>query len=76
MEQGFHWKHGVERDTTGIWMWNKPFLSTLPDGRTVAVFLVDTQVLCPRVLLYCSLLVSLRRCSPDAALTIASQGHL
>eukprot|EP00730_Choanoeca_flexa_P008316 TRINITY_DN12475_c0_g6_i2.p1 TRINITY_DN12475_c0_g6~~TRINITY_DN12475_c0_g6_i2.p1 ORF type:complete len:607 (+),score=173.16 TRINITY_DN12475_c0_g6_i2:87-1907(+) len=43
VESLFHWKHGVTRDTTGIWLWNQPFIRTLPDGRKVALLLVDTQ---------------------------------
>jgi atlastin len=37
--KGFEWKAGSERNTTGIWMWNKPFYVT----PTKAVLLVDTQ---------------------------------
>ena len=43
---GFHWRHGIERDTVGMWIWSKPFVRTLPDGRRVAVIVADTQV-CP-----------------------------
>jgi len=39
---GFHWRGGSERDTTGIWMWNKPFYLPHSSGR-IAVLLVDTQ---------------------------------
>jgi atlastin len=35
---GFDWKAGSERNTTGIWMWNCPFIL-----KEVAVLLVDTQ---------------------------------
>jgi len=35
---GFHWKAGSERNTTGIWMWSHPFIIN-----NVAVLLVDTQ---------------------------------
>lgn len=42
---GFHWRGGAERNTTGIWMWSKPFI--LPrnarTGEKVALLLVDTQ---------------------------------
>lgn len=27
---GFSWRGGIERDTTGILMWSKPFITTLP----------------------------------------------
>jgi len=40
---GFHWRGGMERDTTGILMWEEIFLVETPDGREVAVALVDTQ---------------------------------
>jgi atlastin len=42
-DAGFGWAHGSARDTTGIWMWNKPVMRKASDGRTVAVLLVDTQ---------------------------------
>ena len=35
---------GMERDTTGILMWDEIFLVETPSGREVAVALVDTQV--------------------------------
>jgi hypothetical protein len=40
---GFGWKHGQKRDTTGIWMLDTPIIKKLPDGRKVALLLVDTQ---------------------------------
>ena len=44
---GFDWRGGAERNTTGIWMWSKPFIlpRTGSDGtkEDVAVLLVDTQ---------------------------------
>jgi len=41
---GFHWRGGVERDTTGIWMWSEPFFIEQPDNeQPLAVLLVDTQ---------------------------------
>lgn len=40
---GFHWRGGMERDTTGILMWSKVFLVKTPSGKEVAVALVDTQ---------------------------------
>jgi len=41
---GFDWKGGTERNTAGIWMWNRPFFIT-PSGsdQPIAVLLVDTQ---------------------------------
>ena len=42
---GFKWRAGNERQTLGVWMWNKPFILPLP-GRgeeKVAVLLMDTQ---------------------------------
>ncbi|TRY76895.1 hypothetical protein TCAL_09587 [Tigriopus californicus] len=43
--EGFHWRGGSERDTTGILMWSKIFLiPTGPPGSPeVAVVLMDTQ---------------------------------
>jgi len=40
---GFPWKGGSERFTTGILMWNEPFLVKVPSGEEVAVLLMDTQ---------------------------------
>lgn len=37
---GFHWKAGSDRNTTGIWIWSHPHL--LPD-QNLAVLLVDSQ---------------------------------
>ena len=39
---GFDWRGGAERNTTGIWMWKKPHFIQLA-GEKVAVLLVDTQ---------------------------------
>ncbi|XP_064603962.1 atlastin-2-like isoform X2 [Liolophura sinensis] len=41
--EGFSWRGGAERDTTGILMWSEPFILTLPNGEEVAVLLMDTQ---------------------------------
>ncbi|VDN08324.1 unnamed protein product [Thelazia callipaeda] len=41
--QGFHWKPGVKRDTTGIWIWGEPIMIEAGDGETYAVVLMDTQ---------------------------------
>ncbi|XP_041121629.1 atlastin-1-like isoform X2 [Polyodon spathula] len=40
---GFSWRGGSERETTGIQIWNEVFLVDKPDGRKVAVLLMDTQ---------------------------------
>lgn len=42
-QEGFHWKAGTERDTTGIWIWSHPHIIERKDGSKVAVLLVDTQ---------------------------------
>ncbi|WAR20182.1 ATLA2-like protein [Mya arenaria] len=41
--QGFSWRGGSERETTGILLWSEPFCITLPSGEQVAVLLMDTQ---------------------------------
>lgn len=41
--EGFPWRHGSERDTTGILVWNELFLVTRPKGDQVAVLFMDTQ---------------------------------
>mmetsp|Transcript_10855 Transcript_10855/g.14132 ORF Transcript_10855/g.14132 Transcript_10855/m.14132 type:complete len:548 (-) Transcript_10855:96-1739(-) len=42
--EGFSWKHGTERCTTGIWIWDEYFIRIIPDtNEKVAVFLLDTQ---------------------------------
>ncbi len=40
---GFHWRGGADRDTTGILMWSEVFEVKLPNGKDVAVVLMDTQ---------------------------------
>ncbi|CAI9558884.1 unnamed protein product, partial [Staurois parvus] len=40
---GFSWRGGSERETTGIQIWSEVFLVEKPDGKTVAVLLMDTQ---------------------------------
>ena len=43
-DQGFSWRGGRERNTTGIWLWSEPFVRQLPgSGEEVAVLLMDTQ---------------------------------
>ncbi|XP_075983233.1 atlastin GTPase isoform X2 [Anticarsia gemmatalis] len=41
--QGFNWRGGSERDTTGILMWSEIFKATLDNGEKVAIILMDTQ---------------------------------
>ncbi|PAA49900.1 hypothetical protein BOX15_Mlig034242g1 [Macrostomum lignano] len=43
LDDGFHWRSGIERDTTGILIWSEPFFIRKPDGQEVAVLLMDTQ---------------------------------
>eukprot|EP00043_Microstomoeca_roanoka_P013658 m.134029 g.134029 ORF g.134029 m.134029 type:complete len:604 (+) comp15814_c0_seq3:950-2761(+) len=43
VKDGFHWKHGIDRDTVGMWLWSKPFVRTLSTGEKVAVVVADTQ---------------------------------
>ncbi|XP_015776547.1 PREDICTED: atlastin-1-like [Acropora digitifera] len=33
--EGFSWRGGSERDTTGILLWSKPYIKTLPNGEEV-----------------------------------------
>jgi len=40
---GFHWRGGSERDTTGILMWSEVFPVRTPDGKEVVIALIDTQ---------------------------------
>ncbi|XP_033734970.1 atlastin-2-like [Pecten maximus] len=40
---GFSWRGGSERETTGILMWNEPFICKIRSGEEVAVLLMDTQ---------------------------------
>lgn len=41
-EASFAWRGGVERQTTGIWMWSEPFLRHSSEGQ-IAILLMDTQ---------------------------------
>ncbi|XP_066996434.1 atlastin isoform X2 [Anabrus simplex] len=41
--EGFSWRGGSERDTTGILLWSDVFMRELPNGEKVAVLLMDTQ---------------------------------
>lgn len=42
-EKGFSWRAGRKRNTTGIWMWETPFVRKSASGEDIAVFLIDTQ---------------------------------
>jgi len=41
--EGFSWKNGSDRDTTGILLWSEVFKVEREDGKQVAVMLMDTQ---------------------------------
>ncbi|KAK7103242.1 atlastin-2-like isoform X3 [Littorina saxatilis] len=41
--EGFSWRGGSERDTTGILMWSEPFFCKLRNGEEIAILLMDTQ---------------------------------
>ncbi|KAH8275761.1 hypothetical protein KR026_005146, partial [Drosophila bipectinata] len=41
--EGFSWRGGSERDTTGILMWSDVFLYDYPNGDKIAILLMDTQ---------------------------------
>ena len=44
--EGFSWRGGSERDTTGILLWSKPCIKTLPSGEEVCpgfCFIEETQ---------------------------------
>ncbi|XP_007497801.1 atlastin-3 [Monodelphis domestica] len=40
---GFSWRGGSDPDTTGIQIWSEVFIVKKPDGKKVAVVLMDTQ---------------------------------
>lgn len=40
---GFSWRGGCDCDTKGIMLWDEVFMVTTPEGRQVAVLLMDTQ---------------------------------
>jgi atlastin len=42
-EKGFSWRAGRKRNTTGIWMWEEPFVRKGENGEDIAIFLIDTQ---------------------------------
>ncbi|KAK8794726.1 hypothetical protein WA158_001707 [Blastocystis sp. Blastoise] len=43
--KGFSWRCGKDRETLGIWIWNKPFILRNPRDptHTIAVLIMDTQ---------------------------------
>ncbi|KAL0868832.1 hypothetical protein ABMA27_007192 [Loxostege sticticalis] len=41
--EGFSWRGGSERDTSGLLLWSQPFKATLPNGEKVVILLMDTQ---------------------------------
>lgn len=41
--KGFSWRGGSKPETTGILVWSDPIIVTRPDGKEVAVLLMDTQ---------------------------------
>lgn len=40
---GFSWRGGADRDTSGIIVWSDPFLVTNRNGEEIVVLLMDTQ---------------------------------
>ena len=41
--EGFHWRGGAERDTTGILIWSEVFTTKTKQGKELAIILMDTQ---------------------------------
>ena len=41
--EGFSWRGGSERETTGILLWSEPFLCKTSSGEEIVVLLMDTQ---------------------------------
>ncbi|CAH0728670.1 unnamed protein product, partial [Brenthis ino] len=41
--EGFSWRGGSERHTTGLLFWSQPFIATLDSGEKVVIYLMDTQ---------------------------------
>ncbi|KAL8613745.1 hypothetical protein ACOMHN_029602 [Nucella lapillus] len=41
--EGFTWRGGSERETTGILLWSEPFFCTTRDAEEIAIILMDTQ---------------------------------
>ncbi|VDP14366.1 unnamed protein product [Onchocerca flexuosa] len=40
---GFSWRGGSERETSGILVWSRPFIMRSSDGEDTAIILMDTQ---------------------------------
>lgn len=59
--EGFDWKHGSQRRTSGIVLWDKVFLATTSDGEEVAVLFMDTQGLfdCQSTMAECATIFAL-----------------
>ena len=47
---GFSWRGGSERETTGVLLWSKPYICTLPNGEEVWVAFV-AHISCSLVLI-------------------------
>nr|XP_039256692.1 atlastin-like isoform X1 [Styela clava] len=43
LNDGFHWRGGVEKVTTGISVWSQPIIVRREGGREIAVLLCDSQ---------------------------------
>ena len=43
--EGFPWRGGAERDTTGILFWSEPFEVTLPTGEKVSTTRIEINLL-------------------------------
>ena len=40
--RGFKWQNGIEPETAGMWIWDKPYIVNT-NGKSVAILLMDTQ---------------------------------
>jgi atlastin len=43
INNGFVWCNGIDSQTMGIWMWNKPIIYNHPIDGKIAIILMDTQ---------------------------------
>lgn len=41
--EGFNWRGGSERTTSGILMWSEPYFISKPNGEKICILLMDTQ---------------------------------